>query len=45
MKISSNKKAAIKAYAYTIEIDYISLYVYIDDSRIDDKIEVLAYTS
>ena len=43
MKISSNKKAAIKVYVYTIEIDYISLYVYIDDNKIDDKIEALAY--
>ena len=45
MKISSNKKAAIKAYVYTIETNYIFLYVYIDDNKIDDKIKVLAYVS
>ena len=41
IKVYHNKKKVIKKYFINIQADHNTLHIYIDDNKINDKIETL----
>ena len=45
IKVCRNKKKVIRKHFINIQIDRNTLYIYIDDNEINDKIEALIWVS